>query len=294
MFRLWYLFIFKLFSVTSLAVSVDGVLLGISGGLSFRGVAEVVVGDFRLGDSVSLLLVLSREFVKSDTILELDQVMDVLTWILEFGDHSKGDEEHGHDPEESSSPGDSESPSGIDSSTDVLELSDPSDDVDDKDEDWDDDLEEELHELWHSLLGSQEHESLEIVESEEEPNEDQLAHQAEEQLNVSGVTVKQVEDIESSLDAEHETPDEAEEAHNDAPDFLGHSLSDLGEEILRELHEEIDKSEDGVDSQAEAHGEENHREEVLPWQKSEKGGEHHEQKLWSRLGQVEHGDALLS
>jgi len=60
------------------------------------------------------------------------------------------------------------------------------------------------------------------------------------------------------------------------------------------LHEEVDESEDGIDSQAEAHGEEDHGEEVLPWQQSEKGGEHHEQELWARLGEFEGGDVLRS
>jgi hypothetical protein len=59
------------------------------------------------------------------------------------------------------------------------------------------------------------------------------------------------------------------------------------------LHEEIDESEDGIDSQTEAHGEEDHGPEVLSWEQSKKGGEHHKEELWSRFGEIKHWDSLV-
>merc|ERR1719313_1343866 len=265
------------------------------GGLS--DVVELVecwVSDLVASGNIISRPALSASFLvlESDTVLDLDEIVDVVAWV--DLPHAEWDEEHWDDPEESSSPQDSGVPSGIESEALVLELSNPSEDVDDEDENGDDDLEEEIHELWDLLSGSQSHEGLKVVEAEQESDEHELAHQAEEELDVSGVAVEQVEDVESSLNAEHEGPDEAEEAHDDAPDFLFHLLLDLWEEVLRELHEEVDESEDGVDSQAEAHGEEDHTEEVLPWEQSEKGGEHDEEELGSGSGELEHWDFLLA
>jgi hypothetical protein len=161
----------------------------------------------------------------------------------------------------------------------ILEFNDPSNNIDSENEDGDHAFDEVVHELWHFLTGSDFHQDVELVKTEQEWNECKLAHQAEQELNVSGVSIKQVEDIESSFDAEHQTPDEAEEAYEDAVDLLSELLCVFGEPVQEVLHEEVDESEDGVDSEADAHSEEDHRKEILPWHQSEQGWEHHEEQV---------------
>jgi hypothetical protein len=205
--------------------------------------------------------------------------------------HTERDKEHWDDPEESSGPSNSGGPSISLSAFIPLEFSDPCKHVDDKDEDRNDDLEEELNKLGDLFTSSELHEGLKIVKTKEESEEYKFAHQAEKELDVSGVLIEQVEDVKSSLNAEHETPDEADHAYNDTPHFLSHLLPDLWEQIFRELHEEINKSEDGVDSQAKTHGEEDHSPEVLSLEQSNKGGEHHKEELWSRFSKIKHSDS---
>merc|ERR1719313_633641 len=140
------------------------------GGLS--DVVELVecwVSDLVASGNIISRPALSASFLvlESDTILDLDEIVDVVAWV--DLPHAEWDKEHWDDPEESSSPQDSGVPSGIESETLVLELSNPSEDVDDEDENGDDDLEEELHELWDLLSGSQSHEGLKVVQANRNP-----------------------------------------------------------------------------------------------------------------------------
>jgi len=63
-------------------------------------------------------------------------------------------------------------------------------------------------------------------------------------LDVSRVPIEKFKDVESSFNAEHHAPNEAEEANEDAVHLLGESLSDLWEAVFKVLHEEVNKSED--------------------------------------------------
>ena len=79
---------------------------------------------------------------------------------------------------------------------------------------------------------------------------------------MSGIGIEQVEVMESTFNNEHQTPDEGEDGDAKYLNFFSHFILEEWEGIFSHLNVVVEESEDGVNTEAYAHGEEDDGPEV--------------------------------